>query len=121
MLRYVRFKIIEVNDKSYVSQENFKTGVVTYPQENTFYVAKSVPVTIQPGKRYMIVIEGITSETINEGTLEFDILFKSPEFNLEQVDQVEPLEYFDKYAPSKYGVLFRERLFVRSIHSLKLT
>jgi len=25
---------------------------------------------------------------------------------------VEPLEYLDKYVPTKYGILFREKLFI---------
>ncbi len=112
MLKYIRIKLIELVDKNYKSDEEFSSGVVTFPLEKTYYVTKSVPIELEAGKKYLIVIEGRMSETINEGTLEFDLLYKSPEFAVETVEQVEPLEYMDKYAPTKYGILFRERLFV---------
>lgn len=113
MLRSVRIKLIELTNKEYVSEEDFATGVVTFPLEKAYYTAKSVPITLEPGKRYMIVVEGRMSETVNEGTLDFDILYSDTEFNIETVEQVEPVEYMDKYVPTKYGVLFSERLFVR--------
>ena len=112
MLKYLRIKLIELTDKNYTSNEEFNTGVVTFPLEKTYYVTKSVPIELEANKRYMVVLEGRVSETINEGTLDFDLLYRNPEFALETVDQVEPLEYMDKYVPTKYGILFRERLFV---------
>ena len=114
MLKYIRLKIIELNDKTFKSEEDFQTGVVTFPYEKTYYATKSVPIVLEAGKKYQVIIEGRMSETINEGALEFDILFKNPEFTIDLVEQVEPLEYMDKYAPTKYGILFRERLFVRN-------
>ncbi len=112
MLKYLRFKIIELTDKDYQSDEDFSSGVVVYPLERTFYAVKSVPIVLEAEKKYIVVLEGRASETINEGALEFDLLYRNPSFTLEQVEQVEPLEYSDKYVPTKYGILFRERLFV---------
>jgi len=114
MLKYIRIKLIELTDKNYKSDEEFKSGVVTFPLEKTYYVTKSVPIELEADKRYLLVIEGRVSETINEGTLEFDLLYRNTEFTLDTVDQVEPLEYMDKYVPTKYGILFRERLFLNN-------
>lgn len=33
---------------------------------------------------------------------------------IEQVENLEPVEYTDKYFPTKYGIIFRERLFVNN-------
>jgi len=113
MLKYLRLKITELTDKTYKSDEDFQTGVVTFPLEKTYYATKSVPIVLEPKKKYQVILEGRMSETINEGALEFDILFRNPDFTVDVVEQVEPLEYVDKYVPTKYGILFRERLFVR--------
>ena len=32
--------------------------------------------------------------------------------NFDLVENVEPLEYVDKYNPTKYGIIFKEKLFV---------
>jgi hypothetical protein len=31
---------------------------------------------------------------------------------LEEIQQVEPFEYTDKYVPWKYGIIFKEKIFV---------
>lgn len=36
------------------------------------------------------------------------------EFDIKQHDLTESLEYIDKYNPNKYGLIFRERLFVNN-------
>jgi len=36
---------------------------------------------------------------------------------LEEVLHVEPVEYSDKYAPSKYGIIFKEKVFVGPDHT----
>lgn len=113
MLRSVRIRLIELTGKTYKSDEDFSTGVVTFPLEQTFYTLKAVPIPLQAQTKYMIVVEGRMTDTVNEGTMEMEILFRGSDFTLETVEQVEPLEYMDKYIPTKYGVLFRERLFVR--------
>ncbi len=33
-------------------------------------------------------------------------------FNLEEIQHVEPLEYQDKYFPTKYGIIFKEKVYV---------
>jgi hypothetical protein len=40
-----------------------------------------------------------------------------PDLNLEEIQHVEPFEYTDKYAPSKYGIIFKEKLFVGPDHT----
>jgi hypothetical protein len=38
-------------------------------------------------------------------------------FALEEVLHVEPLEYSDKYFPSKYGIIFKEKVYVGPDHT----
>lgn len=44
--------------------------------------------------------------------IDVEILYKNPDFSAELCEHVEPLKYIDKYAPYKYGILFKERIFV---------
>jgi len=45
------------------------------------------------------------------------MLSSIPGLNLEEVQHVEPLEYQDKYQPWKYGIIFKEKVFVSSDHT----
>ena len=63
-------------------------------------------------------MEGKIPYVANEGMIEMQILYKIPEFTLETVESLDPVEYMDKYVPTKYGILFRERLFVNLTHCL---
>jgi hypothetical protein len=44
--------------------------------------------------------------------IDVEVLYKNPDFAAEICEHVEPLKYIDKYQPYKYGILFRERIFV---------
>ena len=59
-----------------------------------------------------LVIEGKPTYTANEGIMELELIYKNPNFQIDIIENLEPLEYIDKYQPTKYGILFRERLFV---------
>jgi len=45
------------------------------------------------------------------------VLTNKDNFVLEEIQQVEPLEYSDKYYPSKYGIIFKEKVYVGPDHS----
>lgn len=47
----------------------------------------------------------------NEGVLKVN-LYSKRELKCTNLDITDTLEYFDKYTPYKYGIIFRERLFV---------
>lgn len=76
---------------------------------------------LQPngGKGYSLIIEGVPPYTTQpEGNqLQVEVITNRAEFALEEVQQVEPFEYVDKYAPSKYGIIFKEKIFVGPDHT----
>lgn len=41
-----------------------------------------------------------------------EVISNRADFNLEEIQQVEPFEYMDKYTPWKYGIIFKEKIFV---------
>lgn len=45
------------------------------------------------------------------------MLTNKDNFALEEVQQVEPLEYSDKYAPTKYGIIFKEKVYTGPDHT----
>ncbi len=109
LLKYMRMRLI---DKGATSK---KYGTQTEGQR-IFNVTKFENLVLQPnaGKGYSIVIEGVPPyNTAAEGNqLQIELISNRPDLNLEEVQQVEPFEYGDKYAPSKYGIIFKEKLFV---------
>lgn len=46
-----------------------------------------------------------------------EVLTNRDNFALEEQLQVEPLEYSDKYAPSKYGIIFKEKVYTGPDHT----
>lgn len=76
---------------------------------------------LQPngGKGYTLIIEGVPSYNTNpEGNqLHVEVISNRADFALEESQQVEPFEYVDKYTPSKYGIVFKEKLFVGPDHT----
>ncbi len=107
-------KLIEINDKSYECEENFQSGVIRYPSEKSYVLTELVRVNQEINKKYLLLIEGKLPYVAQEGTLEMNILSKKPEIQLEPVENLDPQEFYDKYVPTKYGIIFRERLFVNN-------
>lgn len=60
-----------------------------------------------------LIIEGKIPYIANEGSIEVNIVSRKADLVVEQIENLEPVEYTDKYVPTKYGIIFRERLFVR--------
>ena len=60
----------------------------------------------------MIMIEGVMPYNTTEGQLHTEILSNKDNFALEEIMHIEPLEYNDKYYPSKYGIIFKEKIIV---------
>ncbi|CAD8164435.1 unnamed protein product [Paramecium pentaurelia] len=59
---------------------------------------------------YYFILEGTPQYNTQEGTFELDFLINQ-EFTFTQLENVEPARYYDKYVPTKYGTIFRERIF----------
>ena len=67
-------------------------------------------------QNYILMMEGKCPYNMQDGNFEIEILYKNEEnnLNIENIEMVAPVEYNDKYLPSKYGIIFRERLYVGS-------
>jgi hypothetical protein len=44
--------------------------------------------------------------------LQVEVISNRADLTLEEVQQVEPLEYQDKYTPWKYGIIFKEKIYL---------
>jgi hypothetical protein len=64
---------------------------------------------------YIIVIEGVMPYNTNEGQLVIDMATNQEGMDLVEIQSCEPLEYIDKYVPSKYGIIFKEKIIVQPI------
>jgi hypothetical protein len=48
--------------------------------------------------------------------MHLEVLANKDTFALEEVIHTEPLEYTDKYNPSKYGIIFKEKIMIGPEH-----
>ena len=64
-------------------------------------------------KGYRLLLVILSPGNIPEGTVTVDILTKNNE-TLKAVagEMMDPIEFSDKYVPNKYGIIFKEQLFV---------
>ena len=61
---------------------------------------------------YVFIIEGNMPYNTKEGTLEIDVNTNQEAFEFTEIVGCEPVEYSDKYVPSKYGIIFKEKVFI---------
>ena len=61
---------------------------------------------------YFMNLEGVMPYNSNEGQVAIDTLCNKEEFALQEVIQCEPVEYVDNYVPSKYGIIFKEKVVI---------
>jgi len=90
-------------------------GVDLNLEETTYTVASQFNrVELEKNQNYILMMEGKAPYNVSEGTFEIEVLFNNEEKSLtiENIEMVAPFEYSDKYLPGKYGIIFRERLFV---------
>lgn len=107
-----RLKLIESpSDDSFML--NTLEGVHKNLYETTYIVQGTQRIQIRKNVSYYLLLEGLASYTFPEGAIEIEFLY-NPDYTFlfEQQEQVEPLQYFDRFVPSKYGIIFREKLFV---------
>lgn len=74
--------------------------------------------TLNPNnnKGYSLIIEGVMPYNTTEGQLHIEVQTNKENFALEEVIHTEPVEYSDKYIPSKYGIIFKEKVFIGPDH-----
>lgn len=109
MLKFFRLKVAEEPDQPVMLRAI--EGVHKNLFENSFVVQPFVRLALKPNTRYFLLLEGVPPYHVQEGQLDIDLFFKE-DLAVDLLEQVEPLEYMDRYVPYKYGILFRERLFV---------
>jgi len=109
ILRYLRYKLMDL--KSFGNNEaNTIEGVNIIEEEKSQEVLDYNKFILLPGTPYILLLESRVPFSCLEGTFELELLYKG-NVTIEVLDNIEPVEYSDKYQANKYGVLFRERLF----------
>lgn len=103
----MRLKIIDKSPKD-ESNPNFSQTekIRTLNQMNV----KNLQLNPNGGAGYSIMVEGVMPYHTHEGQLTIDLLTNSETLNFEDVQHCEPVEYTDKYYPSKYGIIFKEKI-----------
>lgn len=61
---------------------------------------------------YYLVIEGVMPYNTAEGQMIIDTLCNKESFALNEVTSCEPQEYLDAYVPTKYGIIFKEKILI---------
>lgn len=108
LLDYMRLKII---DRSKTSDESHmtETGKVTTINKmalNNFVLKEN------GGAGYYLAIEGVMPYNTGDGPINIDTLCNKEAFEMKDVVQCEPLEYEDSYVPTKYGIIFKEKIII---------
>lgn len=61
----------------------------------------------------MVVVEGVMPYNTNEGQIVIDLSTNQENLDFIEIQNCEPVEYSDKYVPSKYGIIFKEKIVVQ--------
>ena len=67
---------------------------------------------IEPKAEYVLIVEGVFPYNTTEGQLVIETLSDNEAFELKDIQQCEPLEYGDAYMPTKYGIIFKEKVVI---------
>jgi len=60
---------------------------------------------------YILMIEGCMPYNSAEGQLQIDLNTNQENLELQEIIGCEPVEYTDAYTPSKYGIIFKEKIY----------
>lgn len=64
------------------------------------------------GHGYYLIVEGVMPYNTADGQLIIDTLCNKDSFALTEVVSCEPQEYVDSYVPTKYGIIFKEKIVI---------
>lgn len=80
----------------------------------TLNSCRTEKITFQPNndKGYSLICESMAPYDIFTINLELEMLTNKDNLELEKVDMIDPLVYSDVYNPYKYGIIFKEKIFV---------
>ena len=103
LLDFMRMKII---DRSSGKTETDKQVIV-----NQMNVSE---IKLKPNgdAGYYLVIEGVMPYNTADGQMVIDTLCNKESFALTEVTSCEPQEYVDAYVPTKYGIIFKEKIVI---------
>jgi hypothetical protein len=102
LLDYMRIKIV---DKS----ADLHQAGAPITLHSTYIENMSLP---QNDVGYCFIIEGNMPYNTNEGQLTIDVNTNQETFDFTEAVGCEPVEYSDKYVPSKYGIIFKEKIYI---------
>lgn len=113
LLKYLRFRLTDLQQSLNDSQlEGVQhEGVYLYPEEQVQELLDYNKFFIKQGSSYTLLLESRLPNSFPEGQFEVEILYKGS-LNIDIIENLEPFEYMDRYQPNKYGIIFRERLFL---------
>lgn len=66
----------------------------------------------------MLLIEGVLPYNTSDGQLQIDLNTNKEEIDFKEIVGCEPVEYTDSYQPSKYGIIFKEKIFISPVESV---
>ena len=61
---------------------------------------------------YIFMIEGCMPYNTAEGQIQIDLNTNQENLEFQEIIGCEPVEYTDAYTPSKYGIIFKEKIFI---------
>jgi hypothetical protein len=102
LLDYLRIKIV---DKTSTDKE----GKIPYVMHTNYLENLTLAKSDEP---YVILIEGCMPYNTTEGQLVVDMNTNQESLELQEIIGCEPVEYTDKYIPSKYGIIFKEKVLI---------
>jgi hypothetical protein len=106
LLDYMRVKIIDKLEKDFT--ETLKVSVINSMNLNNLKLPANA-------NGYSMIIEGVFPYNTTEGQMTIDTLSNNETFELKEVTQCEPVEYNDAYHPTKYGIIFKEKIVISPV------
>ena len=64
---------------------------------------------------YTLIVEGVFPYNTGDGQMVIETLSNNESFELKEVTQCEPVEYSDAYTPTKYGIIFKEKIVISPV------
>ncbi|CAI2360433.1 unnamed protein product [Moneuplotes crassus] len=118
LYNFMRLKIIDKScpddDLGANSQLSLNQKLSESSSITTLNLCRTEKITFQPNedKGYSIICEGILPYDVFGIDLELEMITNREELELERIEMVEPLLYSDEYVPYKYGIIFKEKIYV---------
>lgn len=106
LLDYMRVKIIDKVEGDLT--ETVKVSVINSMNLNDLKLPRNA-------NGYSLIIEGVFPYNTTEGQMTIHTLSDNEAFELKEVTQCEPVEYKDSYHPTKYGIIFKEKIVISPV------